>query len=154
MNPLVAPHLEFLPEDARGLNIYKLLQSTKWLKHFESDLQVQMVESNQKHFYLFEPVQLKSLEIIIPVYFYSQNGALFAKVYKPVLKSNSDHSTLEIHAAINPSSISYDHLTLQTISVNEFYQTYCEITLKNDLKLHDCCGDKIICENFRSTSLI
>jgi hypothetical protein len=26
--------------------------------------------------------------------------------------------------------------------------------LKNDLKLHDCCGDKIICENFRSTSLI
>ncbi|KAA1120057.1 hypothetical protein PGT21_037090 [Puccinia graminis f. sp. tritici] len=42
MNPLVAPHMDFFPEDAHGKNIYKLSQSTKWLKHLASDLRVQM----------------------------------------------------------------------------------------------------------------
>ncbi|KAI9620809.1 hypothetical protein H4Q26_013479 [Puccinia striiformis f. sp. tritici PST-130] len=42
MNPLVAPHLEFVPEDAHGRDIYKMSQSSKWLKHLEPDLRVQM----------------------------------------------------------------------------------------------------------------
>ncbi|EFP87961.2 uncharacterized protein PGTG_13765 [Puccinia graminis f. sp. tritici CRL 75-36-700-3] len=37
-NPLVAPHLEFVPEEAHGSKIYKLSQSAKWLKHLDSDL--------------------------------------------------------------------------------------------------------------------
>ncbi|KAI7938826.1 hypothetical protein MJO28_014405 [Puccinia striiformis f. sp. tritici] len=42
MNLLVAPHLEFVPEEAHGTDIYKFAQSTKWLKHLDSDLRVQM----------------------------------------------------------------------------------------------------------------
>jgi hypothetical protein len=144
MNPLVAPHLEFLPEETHGLNVYKLSQSAKWLKHTKSHLRVQMVASNQKHFYLFEPVQLKNHEIVIPIYFYAQNGARLTKVYRPVLKANSDHSTVEIHAATNPDEIPYDNSNLESLSVDEFSQTYSEITLKNGSKLRDCCGDKMI----------
>ncbi|KNE96003.1 hypothetical protein PSTG_10694 [Puccinia striiformis f. sp. tritici PST-78] len=38
MNPLVAPHFKFVPEEAHRTNIYKFAQSTKWLKHLDSDL--------------------------------------------------------------------------------------------------------------------
>jgi hypothetical protein len=78
-NPLVVPHLEFVPEEAHGSNIYKLSQSAKWLKHLDSDLRVQMVEENNKHFYIFEPVQLKNCEIIIPVFFHTENEKLHPK---------------------------------------------------------------------------
>ncbi|POW09572.1 hypothetical protein PSTT_06742, partial [Puccinia striiformis] len=38
MNPPVVPHLEFVPEDAHRRDIYKMSQSSKWLKHLERDL--------------------------------------------------------------------------------------------------------------------
>ncbi|KAH9469937.1 hypothetical protein Pst134EA_007212, partial [Puccinia striiformis f. sp. tritici] len=30
-NPLVSPHINFYPEDTKGVNQYKLSQSQKWL---------------------------------------------------------------------------------------------------------------------------
>ncbi|OAV89021.1 hypothetical protein PTTG_28844 [Puccinia triticina 1-1 BBBD Race 1] len=151
MNPLVAPHLEFVPEEAHRHNIYKLSQSAKWLKHLDPDLRVQMVKSNQKHFYILEPVQLKNLEIVIPVFFHTENSALFARCYKKILKSNSDHSQIKIRVAANPAGISYDDAALQTISVDQFSLVYDEITLKNGLKLFDCCGKKIMTDNGSET---
>ncbi|KNE93972.1 hypothetical protein PSTG_12646 [Puccinia striiformis f. sp. tritici PST-78] len=38
MNPLVAPYLKFVQEEAYRTNIYKFSQSSKWLKHLDSDL--------------------------------------------------------------------------------------------------------------------
>jgi hypothetical protein len=113
-----------------------------------------MVESNQKHFYLFEPVQLKNYNIIIPIFFYNQNGALLAKCYRPLLKCNSNHSTVEIHIATNPDQISYDSDALESLSVDEFSLTYGEIALKNGLKLIECCGDKIISKKFDASTLL
>ncbi|OAV88550.1 hypothetical protein PTTG_29003 [Puccinia triticina 1-1 BBBD Race 1] len=152
MNPLVVPHLDFLPEEAHGRNIYKLSQSAKWLKHFNPDLRVQMVESNKRHFYLFEPIQLKNLEIIIPVFFHTENGAVFARCFKPTLKSNLNHTQIKICAAANPTEISYDNAALQTICVDNLSLVYDKITLKNGLKLFDCCGKKIITEDGSETS--
>ncbi|EFP81051.1 uncharacterized protein PGTG_07303 [Puccinia graminis f. sp. tritici CRL 75-36-700-3] len=153
MNPLVASHLEFVPEEAHGYNIFKLSQSSKWLKDFKSDLRVQMVESNTKHFYLFEPVQLESYKIVIPIFFYTENGALFTKCYKPTIKTNPDHSAVEIHLATNPTEIPYDDITLQTLSVKKLSVIYQDIKLKNGLKLSECCGNNLIIENSSEISL-
>jgi hypothetical protein len=38
MNPLVAPHIQFIPEESHGRNIYKTSQLAKWLKYSELDL--------------------------------------------------------------------------------------------------------------------
>ncbi|KAA1106546.1 hypothetical protein PGT21_036034 [Puccinia graminis f. sp. tritici] len=64
MNPLVAPHLDFVPEETHGVNIYKSSQSEKWLKHLQPDLRVQMVPYNNKHYYIFEPCpnKLRTME--------------------------------------------------------------------------------------------
>ncbi|POW14591.1 hypothetical protein PSTT_02767 [Puccinia striiformis] len=140
INPLVAPHLEFVPEEAHGTDIYKFAQSTKWLKHLDSDLRVQMVEAQNKHFYIFEPVQLKDFHIVIPIFFYTLKDKRVAKCYKPIIRSNTNHSQVEIHI---PPDISFDNASLQTLSVDEFSQTYEEILLNNGLKLSNCCQNKI-----------
>ncbi|KAI7941230.1 hypothetical protein MJO29_013304 [Puccinia striiformis f. sp. tritici] len=141
MNPLVAPHLEFVPEDAHGRDIYKMSQSSKWLKHLEPDLRVQMVESNEKHFYIFEPVQLKTHAIVVPYFFFTHEEKYFAKCYQPIIKSNVDQSKLEMHLI---SDIPYDDDRLKVVSVNEFSLIYEEIAIKNGLKLSECCGGKMI----------
>ncbi|KNE90001.1 hypothetical protein PSTG_16552 [Puccinia striiformis f. sp. tritici PST-78] len=141
MNPLVAPHLEFVPEDAHGRDIYKMSQSSKWLKHLEPDLRVQMVESNEKHFYIFEPVQLKTHAIVVPFFFFTHDKKYFAKCYQPIIKSNVDQSKLEIHLI---SDIPYDDNRLKVVSVDEFSLIYKEIAIKNGLKLSECCGGKMI----------
>ncbi|POW16529.1 hypothetical protein PSTT_01339, partial [Puccinia striiformis] len=143
MNPLILPHLEFVPQDAHGLDIYKMFQLSKWLKHLKPDLQVQMVESNKKHFYIFEPVQLKTRVIVVPFFFFTHNEKYFAKCYKPIIKSDVDQSKLEIHLS---SNIPYDDDRLKVISVDEFYLMYNEIAIKNGLKLSECCGGKMIGE--------
>ncbi|KAH9449893.1 hypothetical protein Pst134EA_026610 [Puccinia striiformis f. sp. tritici] len=112
MNPLVAPHLEFVPEEAHGTDIYK-----------------------------FRPVyQLKDFHIVIPIFFYTLKDKRVAKCYKPIIRSNTNHSQVEIHI---PPDISFDNASLQTLSVDEFSQTYEEILLNNGLKLSNCCQNKI-----------
>ncbi|EFP92501.1 uncharacterized protein PGTG_18326 [Puccinia graminis f. sp. tritici CRL 75-36-700-3] len=96
MNPLVVPHMDFLPEETLGKNVYKSSQSAKWLKHMLPDLRVQMVESNQKHFYTYEPTKLLSSETVIPIFFYTQQTKIFAKCFSPVFKSNQDQSKIQI----------------------------------------------------------
>jgi hypothetical protein len=91
-------------------------------------------------------VQLKNYQIVVPIFFFTQDGALFTRCYKPVLKSNSDYSTVEIHIPVNFSKIIFDDETLQTLSVEEFSATYDEIKLNNGLKFSDCCGNIMIGE--------
>jgi hypothetical protein len=146
MNPLVAPHLDFFPEETHGKNIYKSSQSTKWLKYTEPDLRVQMVESNQKHFYIFEPARLISSEILIPIFFYTQQNKLFAKCYPPKYKSTKDCSKVQIGI---PHKISFDDQNLKIISVENFDLTYEEIKMSNGLMLSACCEGKINSENSR-----
>jgi hypothetical protein len=104
-----------------------------------------MVESSGRHFYILEPVQLKNLEISIPIFFHPQNdGALLAKCYSPVLKSNADHSKVAIHV---PSKISFDDPDLKMLSVNDF-------AVNNGLKLSVCCGNKMLGEKDMEHNLI
>ncbi|KAA1087327.1 hypothetical protein PGT21_029055 [Puccinia graminis f. sp. tritici] len=138
-NPLVAPHLDFLPEDARGKGIFKTSQSAKWLKHLAPDIRVQMVAYNQKHYYTYEPVQLKNDDIIIPIFFYTLQSNTFAKCYKPQITSNRhDSSTVKIAIANN---ILYDDPDLQEINLEDFDLLYSEIVTSDGLKLLEACGN-------------
>jgi hypothetical protein len=113
-----------------------------------------MVEYKKKHFYIFEPVQLKNSQITIPIFFHTKNGQLFAKCYTPIIKSNSNHSTIEIHVTTKPTQMSFDEETLETFSVDEFSLIYNEIKLKNGLMLSDCCHNKIIGEKLHLNKMI
>jgi hypothetical protein len=132
-----------VPEETNGRNIYKTSQSAKWLKHLQSDLRVQMVDSNNNHFYIFEPVKLKDSQIVIPIFFHLQNEKTYAKCYQPIFKSNLEQSQVEIHISAN---ISYHDDCLRTISVDEFSVPYPDIRLNSGSKLAECCGKKMIGE--------
>ena len=140
MNPLVSPRLNYMLEQSHGSNIYKLSQSEKWLKHLAPDLQGQMVESNGKQFYIFEPVQLQNLEINVPVFFYTKNTHLFSKFYTPSFKSNEENTMIKIGI---PDHISFDDENLKIIPIEESNLTYQQIKVRNGMDLSDCFDGKI-----------
>lgn len=73
-NPYVAEHLQFMPElPSSTTKTNRLSQSKKWREELDRDLRVQMVNLPQGHFYLYEPVQLQSKQLVIPLFFLS-NG--------------------------------------------------------------------------------
>jgi hypothetical protein len=144
MNPLVAAHLEFLTEETKGSNVYKVLQSFKWLKNCQLDLQVQMVESNSKHFYIFKPIQLKNHNTLIPIFFYTQNAKTYSKCFGPIINSNPDFSQVEIQVSLG---IFFDDEKLLTILVDKFDLTSDKIQLRNGENLSECCGDCMIGES-------
>jgi len=137
---LVVEHLDFLPEESHGNNIFKLSQSTKWLKDLSPDLRVQMVEANSKHFYIYEPLQTKSLELLIPIFFYQEGQKIYSKCLHPVIKSNNYYSKIQINI---PANILYNDETLHILPVDEFSLTYSEILTKNGKLLLECCGENL-----------
>ncbi|KAH9817967.1 hypothetical protein DFH28DRAFT_926165 [Melampsora americana] len=50
-----------------------LSQLTKWREELDRDLRVQMVDQPNGHFYLYEPVQLQSHKIVVPIFFIKWN---------------------------------------------------------------------------------
>ena len=138
MNPLVAPHIEFLPEETHGKHVYKLSQLQKWLKHQPSDLRVQMVESKNKHYYLFEPVKTRSMQIMVPLFLYLEKNIVHARCCRPIVKSNHSHSDIKLEIL---ADLAFDDERLQSVPVEEMSLPYPEIEMMNKLKLSECCGN-------------
>jgi hypothetical protein len=145
MNPLVSPHLEYIPEQAHGENIYKLSQSAKWLKHLAPDLRVQMVESRKKHFYILEPVQLRNSEITVPVFFHTEKTNLFARCVTPIFKSNTVNTKVKIGI---PKTILFDDENLKIVPLEDFDLTYLEIKTMSGQALSECCKGEINGQDF------
>jgi hypothetical protein len=130
-NPLVAPFLDFYPEETNGCNQFKLSQSKKWLE-MPPDVRTQMCVNNTNHFYIFEPVQTQSEGVVVPIFFYIVNEELCAKCFRPTYKAPSRF--------IIPGSIGFSHPYLVIINVKQFLQEYSKIKINGQLLL-------IICEN-------
>ncbi|EFP86451.2 uncharacterized protein PGTG_12407 [Puccinia graminis f. sp. tritici CRL 75-36-700-3] len=67
-NPFVSPVIEYFPQEADGRGVYKLSQSKKWLEGFEPTSRAPMCRNNGRDWFLFEPVQLNTDEIVVPVF--------------------------------------------------------------------------------------
>jgi hypothetical protein len=143
MNPCVAPHIDFIPKESHGHNICKTSQSSKWLKELKPNLRVQMIEStttiNNRHFYIFEPVKLINLDILVPIFFYVQQTKFFPKCYAPVFKSNKENSKVQIGL---PNHILFDNENLKVV-IEEMDLTCEEIKMINGMNLLECCRGKI-----------
>ncbi|PLW36848.1 hypothetical protein PCASD_15262 [Puccinia coronata f. sp. avenae] len=78
--PLISKHLDFYPELTNEGDIYKFSQSQKWLKGLLPAHRPQMCEVNKKHFFIFEPLQLLSSAVVIPVFLFTCGSLLCARV--------------------------------------------------------------------------
>jgi hypothetical protein len=115
-----------------------------------------MVEIGHKHFYIFEPVTLKSRirdpssgaydNVVVPVYFFIWNKEIYAKCIFPRFKSNTEKhpNGFSIHI---PANISFNSQHLVTIKASEFHLMGSEMTIAGGLKYLDACGHKIIGES-------
>ncbi|KNZ50395.1 hypothetical protein VP01_4447g1 [Puccinia sorghi] len=70
--------------------INALHHSQKWREDLSSEFRPQMVVSNGNHFYIYEPVALSWVDmlIVIPIFFYRLNGRFFSKCIRPKYKAN------------------------------------------------------------------
>jgi hypothetical protein len=140
----VNPHLEFFPEDAHGLNIYKFSQSMKWLKHLPPDLRVQMLQINHKHYYIFEPAVLRSGQMVVPIFFYRDNSEMYAKCAIPQVDYTRSLPKLSVTI---PPDLTFDSASLVAVNAAELELTYPEIQVEENGLLSELCANKIIGES-------
>ncbi|PLW43951.1 hypothetical protein PCASD_06497 [Puccinia coronata f. sp. avenae] len=138
-NPYVNPHLDFYPEETHGFNVYKSSQSKKWLKDLPHDLRVQMIEQNNKHYYIFEPTLLRNGHIVIPVFFYHNGPNLMAKCAVPRITYTESPPTIVIQMPLDPS---FDLHALKSLNVVDFDQIYDEIKISG-LSIGQLCSHQI-----------
>ena len=141
------PHLEFYPEMTEGLNIYKFSQSAKWLKHLSPVHRPPMCDVNGKHFYIFEPVQLKSADVVIPLFFFQYKSHLHAKCLK--LRANHIRKTSNEVKILIPKNLGFDDPLLSIVPVDEFDFDYSEIKMGDRRLLMEACRGRIYGKCFR-----
>ncbi|PLW43381.1 hypothetical protein PCANC_13229 [Puccinia coronata f. sp. avenae] len=137
---LISNHLEYFPE-MTSRQVHKFLQSQKWLKYLLPAHQPQMCEVNKKHFFIFEPVQLLSKAVVIPIFLFMYNSQLTSRVLE-INCSNmfEDGDGVKI---IIPKHIDFDNLMLTSIDVACFHRDYSEILLANGRRLYNACNHRL-----------
>ncbi|POW19850.1 hypothetical protein PSHT_04232 [Puccinia striiformis] len=139
-NPLVSPHLEYYPEKTNG-PYFKFSQSNKWLKELAPQHRAQMCEVEDEHYYLFEPVELDSGLLVVPIFFYSQDTQIFSKCIVPEIKGFMKDNKAVTKIKI-PQDIKFDNLDLYNINTNQFKKNYFKINM-NGNKLSEECGNAL-----------
>ncbi|KAI8452738.1 hypothetical protein BY996DRAFT_6431741 [Phakopsora pachyrhizi] len=134
-NPLVSKFVEFYPELSNGKNIYKLSQSEKWLHQFPRNLRAQMISVGGKQFYIYEPVQLIDGNVVVPVFFYTKGGKIYAKACKLNVSIDSSED-VNISICWNLDFFSPD---TTEIFGEDFWRPYNEILFSDRILLATKC---------------
>ena len=148
-NPYVVTHLEFYPHDTKGRDINALYHSKKWREDLSPEFRPQMVVSNGKHFYIYEPLRLigDDMTIVIPIFFYRSNGSLYSKCIKPKYGPKSSSSDSEVSDFFNifiPGPLEYNHPDLFEVPISDFDLTYSEIQTYHGDSFVEKAGYEII----------
>ncbi|OAV86159.1 hypothetical protein PTTG_30050 [Puccinia triticina 1-1 BBBD Race 1] len=139
-NPLVSRHIDYYPE-MTSQGHFKFSQSKKWLEELAPQHRAPMCEVNGENYYLYEPVELASGLLLIPIYFYIQDSQLVSKCIAPDLEPFVKNHQNLIKMKI-PQDIEFNHPQLLVIPASEFKNCYCKIQF-NGQNLSKICGDAI-----------
>ncbi|OAV91777.1 hypothetical protein PTTG_03743 [Puccinia triticina 1-1 BBBD Race 1] len=144
LNPYVTKHLEFYPHVPCGDPIDGLCQSFKWREDLLWDVWVQMVYNGPKHYYIYEPTQLKSGDVVIPTYFYKAKGKLYAKCCVPEYEPNGTGEEFDI---IIPAHVKFNDTDNQRVvdilDFDKVYSKISEIVAEDGRKLPIKCGKNL-----------
>jgi hypothetical protein len=136
----VGKHIDFYPEIPSGPQ-FKFSQSQKWLKELEMEHRAQMCDVDGKHFYIFEPVELASHQIVVPIFFYLLDSQLHSKCIPTIFRQYHVNNKRIIKIKI-PQDIQFDDPNLMIVHTNQFKRPYSEITL-HGIYLSEECGDSL-----------
>lgn len=99
-----------------------------------------MVVEGDKHFYIYEIVQLNCGLKFIPCFFYQTEDGLMAKCICPMIDPIPDSDEFEI--GIPPEPV-FDSLDFKSIRIEQFSKTFDEIEMDMGVNLKDCCGSEM-----------
>ncbi|KNE89541.1 hypothetical protein PSTG_17002 [Puccinia striiformis f. sp. tritici PST-78] len=136
-------NLEHYPHDPTSTKIHSLYQCFKWREDLACEYRVQMVASRAKHFYIFEPTELFSGNIVIPVFFYKYKGELFSNVSS----LNTDRNGITVNGSLEiiiPANHKFVDPNLLVVDIEEFFQTYTEICLEDGKQLRNLCPKEML----------
>ncbi|KAH9820701.1 hypothetical protein DFH28DRAFT_1194770 [Melampsora americana] len=139
-NPLVSPHLVFIPEAVDDEPVNHLSQSKKWREEYPRDLRVPMIEHNSFHYYIYEPLQLLSGERVVPIHFYQQKGVIFSKSFKLFDQPSELDTGLKLSI---PEEEDWNSENYEIISADQFYCPYPNLELSDGLMLKDFCSNTL-----------
>ncbi|KAH9816315.1 hypothetical protein DFH28DRAFT_966741 [Melampsora americana] len=96
-----------------------------------------MVHQDDCRFYIYEPVQLQSKKIVIPLFFYQSGADTYAKCLFTCQKLVTT-SSIQIEFQHIPS---FDSDQLSTINVNQFWREFDKIEIRPGILMKDHCGE-------------
>ncbi|KNZ56062.1 hypothetical protein VP01_2502g2 [Puccinia sorghi] len=143
----VVPHMNFIPQDPRGKNVHSLFQSFKWIEELSRETWVKMVSRSGIHYYIFEPLNLKSLSnpIVISIFFYEINSRIYSKCIKPQYTTLNGSQSVPNNFFINiPGQIDFNRKALFDILVEDFDLIDSEIITENGDYFCNKCSNKIL----------
>lgn len=108
----------------------------------DRDQRVQMVEQPNGHFYLFEPVQLQSGKLIVPIFFYRSGTETFAKCVRAnqtfTLVNGAPRVKIEYTSVTD-----FDSNLLSSINVKRFWREFKNIQVNEHVLLKDACQEEM-----------
>ncbi|KNZ61745.1 hypothetical protein VP01_1362g3 [Puccinia sorghi] len=123
---MVNSKLDFYPIESDGFYVYKFSQSVKWREELPEDIRVQMVVVLGKHFYIYEPTQLLDGSLVIPIFFYSAHGELYAKCIRPRTSGVVSKDNVKL---LIPNHLPYRSEHLFSVKCSDFNRIYSEILI-------------------------
>lgn len=110
-------------------------QSKKWRENLDRDLRVQMFDIGFDHFYIYEPVQLVSRKVVVPIYLYHVNTVKMSKCLHLSFTVSDVAGQYRLNVAEEPS---FDSPTLIDVPASDFWRTYDNICLTDGRMLASC----------------
>jgi hypothetical protein len=128
----------FLPELPSDEGINRLSQCKKWREEYSSLLRVQMVVSeNKKHIYIYEPVQLQTHQLVVPIFFYQHRGKTMAKCLPADVQPH--HRRPNRFIIMLPAERGFDSAELYSIEVKAIWRSFHEVLMEDGVALCDVC---------------
>jgi hypothetical protein len=101
-----------------------------------------MVVSRTNHFYIYEPVQVLSGQLVVPIFFYQQNNQIMAKC----LCATVEQVLPNLFNILIDEDPAFDSQDLLTINVKSFWRSLDSVVLDGGVRLGQACGNHIYCE--------
>jgi hypothetical protein len=95
-----------------------------------------MIRTSKGDFYLYEPVQLESDRIVVPLFFYSADGDLWSKFVNPVWITEPNGTNIR---GTIPAHVSFHSNQFEAIQIRHFACQYQDIVDKDNVPLSERC---------------
>lgn len=120
----------------------RLSQCGKWLYGFSPELRVQMITTHLGDFYIYEPVQIDSEDVVIPVFFFNQEGVQMVKCIQDCMIWIEEARCFEFRLPEDPR---FESSILLSIPASRLKTCFSEIEMVEGVYLKDHCLSQIYC---------